>query len=505
VWESIHKFAWYEELPLLVGVLAVLAAMVLRFRPQDRRSVTGTLILFVVGVVGLFVCGFIYHVLHMQRLGDTLHEISLIIEGIAVIRLASLFIFHVLLGRFSVPIILEDIMVGIAYFAWGLVRLRYAGMDLSGLVTTSAVVTAVIAFSLQDTLGNLLGGLALELDDSFDLGDWISVDNVSGRVLEIRWRSTSIVTPNGETVVFPNSVLMKTRFSVVGRRQNQAPQGRRWIWFHVDYGAAPPRVISAVQDALAAATIPNVSAEPKPSCLLMDFDRSSARYALRYWLTNLELGDTTDSQVRTHIFAALQREGMRLSVPEYNVNLTKAGQKRAAQKRTREAAQRLELLRRVDILQPLNDGELATIAEQLRFTPFAAGETVMRQGSTGDWLYILASGVVEVYQEGAQQGRQLLGTLQGCTTFGELGLMTGLPRAATFVAKSDIECYQLEKSLLDGLLHRRPELAHEISHILATRSHLAFTPAEGSGPATQIRNSQPASELLTRIQRFFGL
>src|SRR5439155_1439359 len=79
----------------------------------------------------------------------------------------------------------EDIVLVAAYVAWGAVRLRVAGMDLGSLVTTSAVITAVIAFAMQDTLGNVLGGLFLELDDSIAVGDWVRLDDLSGRVEDI--------------------------------------------------------------------------------------------------------------------------------------------------------------------------------------------------------------------------------------------------------------------------------------------------------------------------------
>src|SRR5207237_1194921 len=81
------------------------------------------------------------------------------------------------------------------------------GVNLSGIVATSAVVTAVIGFSLQDTLGNVMGGMALQMERSIGVGDWVRLGDVEGVVREIRWRQTSIETRNWDTVVIPNSVL----------------------------------------------------------------------------------------------------------------------------------------------------------------------------------------------------------------------------------------------------------------------------------------------------------
>ena len=52
-----------------------------------------------------------------------------------------------------------------------------AGVNLTSIIATSAVVTAVIGLSLQATLGNIVGGLALQVDDSIQEGDWIEFEN----------------------------------------------------------------------------------------------------------------------------------------------------------------------------------------------------------------------------------------------------------------------------------------------------------------------------------------
>jgi len=87
--------------------------------------------------------------------------------------------------------------------AWGFVWLRLAGVDPTNLFATSAVITAVLAFSMQDTLGNVLGGVTLQLDNSLRVGDWVRVDDISGRVADVHWRFTAIETRNKELVMVP--------------------------------------------------------------------------------------------------------------------------------------------------------------------------------------------------------------------------------------------------------------------------------------------------------------
>ena len=84
-----------------------------------------------------------------------------------------------------------DLIVGFAYLFAGLGVLKAAGVSPSSVVTTSAVVSGVLALSMQATLGNILGGVALQLDGSIHVGDWVQLpDGTQGRVIAIRWRHT---------------------------------------------------------------------------------------------------------------------------------------------------------------------------------------------------------------------------------------------------------------------------------------------------------------------------
>ena len=205
-WNTAMQFFWREEsLPVLAMTLG-LAFLLFHFLKEERKSVLNTLTFFFACLALQFVSGLI-HALQFPSAAAVFHEAGLIGAGIAVIRLWGLLVFRILLPRLRVmpPRIAEDIFVIIGYAAWGLVRLRYAGLDLGSIVATSAMITAVVAFAMQDTLGNILGGLALQMDNSIEIGDWIKVDDVVGRVVDIRWRSTLVETRNWETVVFPTA------------------------------------------------------------------------------------------------------------------------------------------------------------------------------------------------------------------------------------------------------------------------------------------------------------
>jgi CRP-like cAMP-binding protein/small-conductance mechanosensitive channel len=508
-WGSVIDFFWRDESALVIVMAVALVALLFQFHSKaERKSLVNTAGLFLVCLVGQFFSG-VLHATAYTRGGEILHEVFVIGGGIAVIRLWALLIFRIILPAIHLnpPRITEDITVIIVYIAWGMVRLRYAGLDLSGIVATSAMITAVVAFSMQDTLGNILGGVALQMDNSIQVGDWIKVDDITGKVVDIRWRSTLVETRNWETVVFPNSQLMKDKFIVLGRRAGQPVQLRRWVWFNVSLEVAVPRVIGTVEHAIREVEIPNVAKEPPPNCVLMDMtEKGYGRYAMRYWLTDLTPDDPTDAAVRWHVMAALQREGIQLAIDERDIHLTKETGKYEEAMRNREIALRLKTLRRVELFSQMTSEELTALAERLVFSQFAKGEIISRQGATAHWLYIVVSGRAEVFMDLPGGVRRVLRELERGSFFGEMGLMTGAQRSATVRAKTDVECYRIDKEMFEELLRARPAIAEEMAQIMAARKAEQDVAMHNTDEASARQAiPQRRNEILATVRRFFRL
>ncbi len=494
---------WRPDTPYLIGTVLVLAVLLARFRPGERGSYLNTLLLFILGMLGRFGSAFVEG-MGYTRIAEVLAAVFTVVASIAVVRLCGFALFRLVfpLVRIRMPRIVEDLLITAAYVLLALIHLRGAGLELGGILATSAVVTAVLAFAMQDTLGNVLGGLALQLDNSIRVGDWIKVDDVVGRVADIRWRFTSVETRNWETVVIPNSVLMKGKFQVLGKREGAPVQWRRWIHFHVDPGVPPARVIAAAESAIREAEIPDVAQSPQPNCVLMGFEEGNLHFALRYWLTDLAKDDPTDSTVRVHLFTAFQRIGIRIAEPQQTVHMVEEDEAHAEAVRKREMQRRLVAVKGVDLFSSLSEAERTAVVERLQYAPFARGDILTKQGKTSHWLYIIVSGEAEIVHEKPDGKRLPVGTVVAGGFFGEMGLLTGAPRTATVIATSDVECYRLDKDSFQGLLTTRPELAEDISRIVAERQEKnALTNAAATVTGQRLGHG----DLLAGIRKFFGL
>ena len=212
---------------LWLFVLVVLNSVLRRPPAQEaRRTTVAPLVLFGLHLALLPVAGY-FRGRGIGAPGYTESRLPLLVfAALTAVTTVGTIVFSVVVPRLrlNVPRILQDIVIGAAAVVGVFTVATRSGVNLSGLIATSAVLTAVIGLSLQDTLGNILSGLALQTDDSLHVGDWIKVGDVSGKVVEIRWRYTAIETRNWETVIFPNSQLVKGQVTVLGRRRGQPVQ-----------------------------------------------------------------------------------------------------------------------------------------------------------------------------------------------------------------------------------------------------------------------------------------
>jgi small-conductance mechanosensitive channel len=197
--------------------------------------------------------------------------IALAVWVVIALRVARVCAFEWLFAqsaREGVPALLVDLFTLVAaLFSTAAVLHAVFLIEVMSLIATSAVVSVVLGLALQDTLGHLFAGIALQFDRPFRLGDWIEIrlgnERVSGQVLELSWRATVLLAITDEVVTVPNKTVAQ------GLVLNYSGRERPFVRSHVfRVGLTAP--VARVKELLceAARETPGVLAEPAPLALI---------------------------------------------------------------------------------------------------------------------------------------------------------------------------------------------------------------------------------------------
>jgi len=406
------------------------------------------------------------------------------------------------MGR-PLPRIIRDILQGLVVVGIGLVVLNSAGVEPGSLLTTSALLTAVVGLSLQDTLGNVFAGLAIQVQQPFEIGDWIQFDNEPrnvGRVVEINWRATKVITVEEIEVIVPNGSLAK---APIKNFTKPTMASRRSVFFQASLATPPDEVHRAVLAAIGDA--PGVLLEPPPSILTHQFLDSGIEYWVRFFTEQFHRRDVVDSDVRDRIWHALHRSGVEMPFPHRVVQLHTIDTEHRAAAVEGQLEKRSRVLRGADFFRVLEDGELTRLAEAAFSRRYAAGEVIMRQGDNTRELFVIERGEVTVLR--ARPGEEdaiAVARLGPGSLFGEMALVTGDQRQATVRAVTACELVEVGHSAMQGVLASSPNLAERISSVLAERQAALDLHATTEPLAKKQGVEDRKSEFLVRMRKLFS-
>src|SRR5207247_2463663 len=155
----------------LAGILFAVITMRVR---RDLRA--GSVQMIVLLLLGLLMLTLLYEFgagFADGTLAVVIREALLALLAIGFARIAISFVFQTLLRKADIPRILADVLFVLVLVVYALYRMHVDGVNLVSIVASAGVLAGGIVFSLQQTLNNLEGGVALQLDNTCRIGDWV--------------------------------------------------------------------------------------------------------------------------------------------------------------------------------------------------------------------------------------------------------------------------------------------------------------------------------------------
>ncbi len=383
-------------------------------------------------------------------------------------------------GKFQVPALLRGVarIVVTSLAAFFVLRFEL-GFNITPLLASTALVTAVVGFALQGVLGNLLAGMSLNLTGAMAHRDWVFIDDLEGQVQEMNWRETWILTRDRIPIRIPNSKVADARIQNLTR-----PSWPRRCSIFVDasYNDPPDVVIESML--AAAAAVPEVLKDPAPDVLLLDYKSYGIGYQMRVWLDSYPFRDPVLANVRRHIWYQFRRRGIQIPYPVtdqvMNDFMERAivpapgpgpdpdARRRAAGLLESDFARKV--LTGADGRKLVAEEELAEWAGRLPSQLYGRDEVLFRQGDAGDSCYVVLSGTLTGHIHHRESGKQTTFEVGAGAVVGEMSLVTGLPRMAEVRVKESAELLRIPAADFAALLGKHAGLVEQLSQLVADRA-----------------------------------
>ncbi|EFL51555.1 MscS Mechanosensitive ion channel [Solidesulfovibrio fructosivorans JJ]] len=334
---------------------------------------------------------------------------------------------------------------------WGLRQLL--DIQLGSLLTSSAILTAVVGLSMQDTIGSLFSGLLLQMEKPFVEGDWIKAGDIEGRVTEVTWRYTKVVTLEANEVLLPNNAVAKDRLVNYSRPEKYL---RQILHVPAPLDAPPVKVKSAIQTALSRAE--GVVANPSPVARLYSIESDRLVYSAIYYIRAFNGRLAAADAVLSTVWYEFLERGIEIPAPARRVIMD-------APAPDRGRPEGLAALSEVELLAGLTDAEMEMLARVSVIRQFVPGQTIVARGEQGTTMCFILSGLVAVVIDGKEVARLAAGQI-----FGEMALLTGEPRQADVRAVEATRGLEVDREGFRMVLSRHPEIIDRVREIFTARA-----------------------------------
>jgi small-conductance mechanosensitive channel/CRP-like cAMP-binding protein len=412
---------------------------------------------------------------------------------VGIITLTGLVIFDLVLTRtrIRVPSLIRSLLHIVLIFAIVLIILYQRGLDPLSVLTTSAVLTAVVGLALQNTIANLFAGLALHVDRTLGINDWVKLGDKVGRITEIKWRSTSLWTEDGDLLIVPNGHLLDVEVLNLSR-PDSVQREEITVGFH--YRHPPNQVRQILCDT--ARDVTGVLSTPAPDCLVVDFADSAVLYKLRYWIADYAHHSLIESEVRAHVWYAAQRARLEIPFPIRTLVMATP-----ATISPPEEATHLAALDQTSPFSLLSAQERSRLAATMKTALFGAGERLPRESEVGNAVYLVRNGEVAVAVSTNGAWHEVMSLKPG-EFFCDLPMVNDSPQSVTYSAKRDTVCSLIDQAALESTFLTHPQFAEDLSTTLANREMaLAGDRQERSIDVQARQSAELKQRLLARLRR----
>lgn len=348
--------------------------------------------------------------------------------------------------------LLQDVMGAVIFLIAIVAAAGYVmQLPVKGLLATSGAVAIIVGLALQSTLSDVFSGIVLNTTKPYQLDDVVSIDGIEGKVLDIDWRATHLLTSSGSTAVIPNSVAAKAKIINLSR-----PVDVHGVSITISLPASvrPRRVLDVLERALQGNRA--LLTTPKPKAFVKEATPLTIEYVAGGYISSLaqkiEIRDLLFDLAHRHLEAAgiaWMSETPLVPVPRVRT-----------------------LLEEVRLFRGITTEEKDQLADAMSKRDYAAGQVILEVGEVSDYLLIICTGVVAASVPDGNLMTEV-GRMGPTEVMGEQSILDDIPSEARFTAMTSCVVYRIDKEVTRKCMGPREEVKVALTKLQAVRQQSA--------------------------------
>jgi CRP-like cAMP-binding protein/small-conductance mechanosensitive channel len=372
--------------------------------------------------------------------------------------------------------------------------------SLGAILGASGIVGLVLGFALRGLVSDIFSGIALQIDTSLHPGDMLEFQyrgrDLSGKLLDIAWRTVVFADNSENIVVIPNG-----EFATLMITNRSRPTALSEYSAVIDLGAEhdETRVLAILQNAVERARLQGVLA-PGPYVRIAGVKEGVVTYRMMY---NVDVSDVSPSKARHVVLGHALQFLKAAGVPVTPVRRNEIADTPPVRRSHFENAEaRLAMLASVHSLSMLSPQDIVTVSREVSTARLVAGQRLIAAGEPGDSMFVVSEGSLDVVIE-TSDAPLTVGHLWPGDCVGEMSLFTGAPRSAHVVAREPSVTFEVRKETMSRILEQNPVLVERIAQMIAERQKANETALQRASGTVEV--AAEARTLLLRIRDFFRL
>ena len=331
---------------------------------------------------------------------------------------------------------------------------------ITSILVSTGIFATVIGFAMKDLLADLINGISLSIERPYNIGDWVELENGTylGKVIDIKWRTTRIMSRNDSMIVVPNN---RCGNMIIHNFSKPEEIYSKNYWISIN-STLPPDLVQR-QLILGMQNVKNIVKDPAPRAYLADATSEPFKYNIRVWWVSYEYSYFGRDNLFKSVTESLAKVGISQTAVDWQVSKRGVLDEIEVQNVTY-----YDQVQKVDIFHNFNEEDINLLISNSNIRKFEPNENIVNENHEGNSLFIILSGNARVSIN--KDGKDIkLGLLSPSDTFGEFSLLTGDKRSATVKAINHLECIEISKEALKSILDKEPELIDELATIMAKR------------------------------------